>query len=371
MGSERERQGRSSLNASELRTLLETSIFGVERNLTACQIAGFSLILALLSYVEPPELHRRQTFKFPVLIGTNLFNEDFFSESGGFWKKVSSLNGAGFAFDWIIGNPPWVESNASDPKAKFVLDWSEKHSDKYGLARARTGEAFAWRVMDCLAADGAVGLILHAKSLVNDQLAGWRRKFFGGVQVHRVTNFANLAYVIFPSAKQPAATIVYTWKDSSCPRPFVLHVGPFVANQCSLNLRTGKKRRAWALGFSESEIKRVSAAKAESGDFATWKMALWGNQRDEWAIGRLKSVFSARLGQLAEDHGWSIKIGLQLRGGPGTKADSNKYVSALEGLEVLNHKRLVDSGRRFGLLREFYVPMSLVATSGSVGDLRV
>lgn len=339
-----ERQRRDSLSASELRSLLESSIFGVERNLTACQISSFSLILALLSYVEPPELHRRQSFKFPALIGTNLFNQDFFDESGPFWTKTALPSGESRTFDWIIGNPPWVELDSADPEAKLVLDWSNRHSAAYGLARARTGEAFAWRVMDCLSAGGAVGLILHAKSLTNDHLASWRRKFFGGVQVHRVTNFANLAYVLFASAKQPAATVVYTRRNPASPAPFVLHIGPFVANQCSLNLKRNVKRRVWTLGFSESEIKRVPSVNAAKGDAATWKLALWGNPRDDLAIQRLRHIFSTSLGELANARDWKISLGLQLRGDPGSKENPNEYIAQLAGLNVLDHRALIDSG---------------------------
>ncbi|HEX4964037.1 MAG TPA: DNA methyltransferase [Thermoanaerobaculia bacterium] len=338
-----ERQRRASLHASELKALLETSIYGVERNLTACQITGFSLILALLSYVEPPELHRRKTFKFPSLIGTNLFNQDFFDESGGFWRKADSAAGKNLVFDWIIGNPPWVELDATDPKAQLVLGWSKRHSADYGLARARTGEAFAWRVMDCLAGDGVVGLILHAKSLTNDHLAGWRKKFFSSIQVHRVTNFANLAYVIFASAKQPAATIIYSRRSPLSATSFV-HVGPFVVNQCALAPRRNTKRRAWTIGFSESEIKMIPAANAVKGDATTWKLALWGNQRDELALRRLRQVFSTRLGKLAESLGWSISLGLQLRKDGGSASDPNQYEDKIEGLKVLDHKALIRSG---------------------------
>lgn len=339
-----ERQFRSSLDANELKILLETSIYGVERNLTACQIAGFSLILALLSYVDPPDLHVRKDFKFPPLIGQNLFVQDFFDQSGSFWQKVSSTDGGSLVFDWIIGNPPWIELNADDPKAKFILDWSSEHGADRGLARARTGEAFSWRVIDCLAPDGAVGLILHAKSLTNDHLAAWRQKFFGGVQVRRVTNFANLAYVIFASAKQPAVTMIYTRKTSSPPAPSILHVGPFVANQSSLAFKSRAKKRAWTIGFSESEVKMVSAAQAAKGSAATWKLALWGNRRDESAIQRLQRVFSTRLGDLADARGWIISLGLQLRKNGGTKDDPNEYEAKLDGLKVLDHKALIHSG---------------------------
>jgi type I restriction-modification system DNA methylase subunit len=234
-----DRQKCVSLNAGELKTLLVNSIYAVERNRTACQISAFSLILAMLNYVDPPELHRCK-IKFPTLIGNNLFREDFFDEKGDFWRKIVSSEGKNLKFDYIIGNPPWVELKQGDPKAKHVLAWSKIHADEYGLARARTGEAFAWRVMECLATDGIVGLILHAKTLTNDHLLGWRQKFFSGVQVHRITNFANLVNLLFPSAKQPAFTLIYTRRDSSLSASDILHLGPFVANQCVIKI--GKQK---------------------------------------------------------------------------------------------------------------------------------
>jgi hypothetical protein len=344
------RLGRPLL-ADDLKRVLEAGIFGVERNATACQIAGFSLILALLSYVKPPELHRHKGFKFPRLVGNNLFEQDFFDPAGAFWKKAGLAGRVPLGFDWIIGNPPWVELKAGDQKDRFVRDWSREHQEDYGLARNRTGEAFAWRVMDRLAKGGAVGLILHAKSLTNDHLATWRKKFFGGLQVHRVTNFANLAYVLFASAKQPAATIVYSRRAAE-PAP-ILHIGPFVANQTSLALRSGKKRRAWAISFSEAEVKWVPAAQAAEGRATTWKMALWGTPRDEAAIRRLRRIFSTELGRLVDARGWSLSLGLQLRKDAGSPQDPNEYREDLVGLKVLDHQALLRSGPTLRIAKQF------------------
>ncbi|HYU31960.1 MAG TPA: N-6 DNA methylase [Thermoanaerobaculia bacterium] len=334
------------LRAGELKRVLEAGIFGVERNATACQIAGFSLILALLSYVEPPELHRHKSFKFPRLIGNNLFVQDFFNPAGDFWKQTAPSGG----FDWIIGNPPWVELKAGDPKDRFVRDWSHEHRKDCGLARDRTGEAFAWRVMECLAEDGAVGLILHAKSLTNDHLARWRQKFFSGVQVHRITNFANLAYVLFASAQQPAATVIYSRRVAE--PSSILHVGPFVAHQTSLALRS-RQKRAWVISFSEAEVKSIPAAQAAEGRAATWKMALWGTPRDEAAIRRLRRIFSTQLGQLADERGWSVRLGLQLRKDAGRPEDPNEYQKDLEGLKVLDHQALLGSGPTLRISERF------------------
>ena len=341
---ELERQRGASLAASDLKQLLQTSIFAVERNRTACEIAGFSLILTLLSYVDPPELHRRRNFKFPTLVGENLFPEDFFNPAGGVWRKLDPATGQPIKFDWIVGNPPWVELDARDPKAKAILTWSAAHADQYGLARARTGEAFAWHVVDCLAPGGAVGLILHAKSLTNDHLREWRQKFFSQLQVHRLTNLSNLAYVVFASARQPAATLIYTRRDPKRLAQAVQHFGPFVINQCSLSSKSGTKRRAWAIGFSEAELKQVPAADAATGSAAVWKMALWGTVKDTQAVQRLRNALPTTLGEVATQRGWHLGLGLQLRADCGTKQNANEYVAELEGLKILDHLQLVALG---------------------------
>lgn len=342
-----QRQQRTTLNARELKDLLTTSIYAVERNLMACQIAGFSLILAMLSYVDPPELHRRKNFKFPTLVGNNLFPEDFFNEHGRFWEQVVSADGEGIKFDCIVGNPPWVELDSNDPEAAHLLDWARVHGGEYALARARTCEAFAWRVMGCLADGGTVGLILHAKTLTNDQLKAWRAKFFGGVQVRRVTNFANLAYIVFASAQAPFVILIYHHRSSRSRGAPILHFGPFVANQCVTSVRRGTKRRAWAIGFSESEIKRLTCSSDELSEATTWKKALWGNVCDDRTLQKLRRVFSTTLGSLCDARGWTLALGLQLRQGQGTDRDPNEEIldedgrNVLSDLKVLNHKCLV------------------------------
>src|SRR5258706_13557608 len=101
--------------------------------------------------------------------------------------------------------------------------------------------------MESLANDGAVGLILAAKTLTNDQLKSWRHKFFSGVNVHRITNFSNLVNLLFSTAKLPAVTLVYTKKAADNPAHSILHFGPFVANQCVLPLPKTNRRRLWVI----------------------------------------------------------------------------------------------------------------------------
>jgi hypothetical protein len=344
------KQRSTSLPPQELKKLLTRSIYGVERNKTACEIAAFSLILAMLTYIDPPALHKlKRTFKFPTLKGRNLFAEDFFAEDGCFWKKIDPDTREPILFDWILGNPPWIDGvKASDQDAEPILRWIGANEQKFGLARKRTSEAFACRILEKLAKRGVAGLVLGAKTLVNDHLKTWRAKFFSENRVHRVTNFANLAYVIFPTVKEPAMTISYSACDEEQMATPIRHVGPFVANQVTVS----HTRKAWVVGITESEIKLVDVAEATRGDASTWKLALWGNYRDARELARLKALLPETLGTLAAKPGWHLALGLQLRKDAGKEwqddrgewKQENEYVKKLEGLRLLDHKALVSAG---------------------------
>lgn len=349
---------REFLPPGRLGRLLQDSIYGVELNESACQITSFSLILTLLAYVDPPELHALP--KFPTLLGRNIFRGDFFDAAGNpFWARVGAPGDKALRFDWVVGNPPWVELEDNlGTKAQHVRAWISDNP-QLSVPRGRTGEAFAWRALDCAARDGAVGLVLHAKTLTNDQVQPWRKAFFGGVRVHRLTNFANLAYVLFTSAQPPAFTLVFSRRDASATTQpeNILHVGPFAFNQPGLKRGAGARRKSWVLGLTESEIKQVPQAEAASGEARVWKQALWSNPLDIRAIKNLRQVFALSLGEVVKQRGWKLKLGLQLRSSEGKRKDPAQYVEDLEELPVLDHKGFARRERKI------IVPDHLIKTN--------
>src|SRR5262249_38725331 len=155
-----------------------------------------SLILTLLSYIDPPELHRHKQFQIPKLHDRQIFEADFFSDNSHFWT-------ADRKFDLIVGNPPWVELDPSKADERVAVDWirTPKQVEQCPVARFRSSEAFTWRVRERLAHGGLVGLITQATSLTNDQSESYRRAFFSQNVVYRITNFSNLAYILFESAE--------------------------------------------------------------------------------------------------------------------------------------------------------------------------
>ncbi|MHB9036376.1 MAG: HsdM family class I SAM-dependent methyltransferase [Armatimonadota bacterium] len=336
------------LSADELATILQRSIFGVERNIDACYVTEFSLILTLLSHVTPPDLHHNEDFRFPVLHDNNIFQCDFFDDKSLFQERT-------LRFDWIIGNPPWITLNEDRLEDKFALDWI--HDAKEGgrlVDLNRLCDAFCWRATEVLDDRGHVGLVLHAKSLTNERCNGFRSSFFGRMEVKRITNFSNLAYVLFAGrAEAPAATLVFTLPNDENEKPDIVHCGPFAINQAPTRFMRANKEGVWSITICQSEISTISPAEAECGNSQTWKIALWGSYRDKRAIQRLRRLFPLSLKELCQKRGWNLEVGLQLR-----SADS---VEEKEPLPQLSQVMLLDAGAMSSSGFRFSVPNGVLS----------
>lgn len=292
----------------QLRQILLESIYGIERKRDACFVAEFSLILTLLHYAEPSQL-QDLTFKLPDLHNTRIFECDFFdfaSESceAHFW----SLN---LRFDWIVGNPPWVE-NPKTEDDRYIQAWFKNNKNKVSRPTGgkRVAEAFSWVIMDLLQPDGVAGLLLPATSLVNLESQAYRQQFFSQHEVHRVTNFANFRGVLFGkknSGVLPAITLVYRLANENRPRPDILHYAPFVATQQTSETNS----EPWIITINESEIKTISPIDAKEGETSLWKLALWGTPYDRRVLERLRWLFPNTLEDFCSLIGWGESLPLQ------------------------------------------------------------
>jgi type I restriction-modification system DNA methylase subunit len=296
------------IKPSELKDILTKHIFGVERNLEACYVAEFSLLLMILNYIETPELHKNEDFKFPSLHNKNIFVCDFFDDLSIFWQLNKS-------FDWIIGNPPWKEIKPKDTEEDFARDWIKDNLKDRPATGNRISEAFTWRVMDLLNAGGLVGLLTPAMSLFNHESKKYRQKFFSYNQVFRVTNFANMAFVLFNGRIiVPATTLIYGKALSENNKLYIHYYAPFVANQIA-NLPFGKKEKqdTWSIVINENEIQTILNLDAKKGEAKIWNLALWGNYRDDKALAHIERLLPITIEHLVKEKNWDCYTGSQLR----------------------------------------------------------
>ena len=340
----------NKLKPTELRDILCESLYGVERNKEACYVAEFSLILTLLNYIDPPDLHRNKQFKFPSLYNKQIFECDFFDDKSVFWKQNNK-------FDWIVGNPPWIELKPVTVDEELARSWIRKNIAERPATGNRVCEAFSWRVIDLLTPRGHIGLLIHAKSLFNHESEKYRKLFFAQNEVLRITNFSNFAYVLFGGrGEAPAATIVYRKAVLDLVKSEIIHYAPFVVNQVSNRpWEPNKKNPTWTITINSNEIEAVDPEDAESGELFVWKLALWGSYRDKKAFKRVRKLFESNLEELIQMNGWHLYQGLQMGDGSAWNSgdeDSIEYLSELKGKKRFNTDLMINSKRRFSIPKE-------------------
>ena len=325
----------STLPLPDLLELLE-HIYGIEREPDACYVSEFSLILMLLHYADVSEFLHDERFKLPSLHNTHIFQYDFFDDPSPVWTQS-------MVFDWIIGNPPWIEANHTEEP--FAAAWIDTHRKQEPVDNNSIAEAFSWRVLRLLAPTGYVGLILPAALLYNLDARKYRQSFFEQCEVQRMTNFSNLRGELFEGrATAPAITMIYHQAVAEQEKLPIEHYGPFAINQI-----TKSYGKLWTITINEHEYQTVSPYEAAHGDIATWKFALWGTHRDKRAIARLRKFFPQTLGQLCKEPPWHLYEGPQLRNGLIERNENLENLPYLVGKNRLDTKALNNSDYLFSI----------------------
>ncbi|MBV9022161.1 MAG: N-6 DNA methylase [Ktedonobacteraceae bacterium] len=338
------KDGDVKLSPEKLKELL-SNLYGVEKELDACYVAEFSLILTFLNYVDPRELQNIE-FRFPVLHNKKIFHSDFFDTKGAyydgkFWQQ-------GLKFDWIIGNPPWIEVQGKvQEEQALAKQWMSDpiNKAKYPVGGNRLAEAFSWVVTDLLLPEGVVGFLLPATSLFNLESRNYRKRFFALHRIFRITNFSNLRQVLFPNNTYPAFTIVYCQaNETEDNKPPIIHYAPLAVNQI-----TGSQEKPWVITINEQEIQTVNSSDAETGETFVWKLALWGTFQDKRAIERIEALFPSTLEALRIRKKWAFSQGSELR----DKGLLTKYrlrtADELKGKKIFQREAMRKSLFRFSV----------------------
>ncbi len=401
----RKRSESRKLRPEELKDLLVQSIYGVDSDADACRVAELSLVLALLDNVKPPDLHGHTGFHLPTLRDTNIFHDDFFDPDCGWTRYAQAVK-----FDWVVGNPPWrsIPSKNVPENYRHAWAWIRAHAkpppnsdqvaevsgaetvdhargDDNGAVEEyapvggnQVAEAFAWKALSHLAANGTVGLLVPAMTLFKDESTSFRKEFLKRAHLWCVANFANLAYVLFSGRSEvPAAALFYDPRlgqtngqresllgSEGDPRAGgIVTYSPFVVNQEANRPPNPKEQRdTWSITVNASEVRQVRNSVAATGSMLPWKVAMWGSYIDERLLDHMAGRFE-KLRDVAGRLQWRIHEGFQLRLGE-TPSVGDKLPSqwarrsstrrsgvassrreALEAVEEIVGKRYVDFGQ--------------------------
>jgi hypothetical protein len=351
------RQEGDSPSPGALREMLTTQIFGVDRDGDACRVAELSLILTLLDYITPPDLENNSTFTLPNLRNINIFEADFFAMDST-WTATAATK----KFDWVIGNPPWVElkSRRIRPEDRPLWQWMQDNTKEAPTGGHQAAEAFVWKTLPYLKPDGVAGLVLPAMTLFKKESTVFRQRFFASVRTWCVANFSNLAYVLFAGrAERSALALFFQPRDSGLEEDgdeVILTYAPLVVNQeANRPDRPGRKKNTWNITINAAEIQEIPIYKAVTGEMLPWKIAMWGCFRDGKLLEKTARKFPA-FREFAETHGLAVHQGFELR------EKSAQPREPLEAKPELAGKKFVDFAKLRGRGRLFVFPASTIDT---------
>ena len=195
----RQSEGSEEIPWRHLLRLLDR-LHGWDVDASAVRVAVFSLYVALLEEVNPPDIRKLMSRGrvLPDLWGDKLRHTDFFDMDDS------------FEYDVIMGNPPW--RSGDDDSAKWCKQNDRLAPDK------QAAWGFVWKSLEHLKKDGKIAFLLPAKGFLHNHSGisiAARENFLTAVRINRIVNYADLRYQLFDNAIQPASLFVFGRGDDA------------------------------------------------------------------------------------------------------------------------------------------------------------
>jgi len=309
-----------------IKRLAQDNIYGIDKDLSAVQVAIFSIYLTLLDYLEPKEI---ETFTFPELFNTNFFEADFFDENSTFNSILNKVS-----FQFILGNPPWKGNGMDDIGNTYLKNRSKKEKHKkYPIAinNNEIAEAFVLRVSDFCSATTRISLIIRSSSLYNlgynDNFSPFRQYWLEEYFVDRVFELAPVRHEVFEKSNQPAvapaAVLFYRYaRGENTDKNVVEHIAL-------------KQSRFFSLfkvfTINRSDYKLINQQNFKLHDWI-WKVLVYGSYLDFNFIKRLKDNFPTVKNIVSNKDLFVESTGLHSRTLP---LKETKNTSIIEGISFL------------------------------------
>lgn len=265
--------------------ILRDNIAGVDVNPTACKIAAFSLYLALLDQLSPPDIKELQrkgkvlprlvccSEERPASNGTTIYCGDFFSQ------EVQVPAGS----DVVIGNPPWASLTGSAATAEI---WCESRS--LPVPNRQLATAFVWKAAHHQKPGGRVCFVLPHGVLFNHQRKAlqFQRAWLERHALDVVLNLADMRFNLFEAAVGPALIVRYR-KDSPAIRD---HRVKYLVPKTSWAISQAELISVVAEDRTEVRLTNVLADLRKNHASPEWKERFWGTPRDWKLLDRLSDL---------------------------------------------------------------------------------
>lgn len=335
-----------------LKQLLQDNIFGIDKDENAISVAIFSLYITLLDYLTPRSI---VGFKFPVLINSNFFADDFFNKNGDYNNALSSKQ-----FQFILGNPPWATKHDKEKQLfeKYIENRKIEEQSNLEIIHREIAEAFLVRVSDFNFVETA--FIVTSKILYKLEKSGvFRNYFLNKFKISQVFELSSVRHQIFDKSNDKAvapATILFYGKSNN-PKECRNNIIKHVSLKPNLFFETFK-----LMVIEKYDYKELLQSYFIDEDWI-WKTLVYGNILDYYLIARLRKDFKS-IKSITSDKSKFIKgQGLKFTDGKkqiNTESFSKyKFIGSLE--KVTNKKgKIKDALTNYkAFLTPFYTKTNL------------
>jgi hypothetical protein len=279
---------------SDLKKLLLESIYGIDIQQDAVNLAIFSLSLALLDEVDlNPPLWKELEFDD---LSNNIIKKDFY---------IYITQNPELKFDLVIGNPPFnlppAEENKREPsRKKYFLELKDQYNYRtdFNIPDENPALHFLVKTTSWLNENGILCLIQPAGPLFF-QNEEFRKELFLKYNIYQVIDFTKLADVLW-KGKNVATAIVFI-KNAPEFESCITHV---VANQITCN------NKRLFLEFDYYDFYYIDREDCINKPFV-WRINLVGGGRINDLISRLSKYPTMKkyLDSKCKDQKWKYAEG--------------------------------------------------------------
>lgn len=265
-----------------LKTLLQDNIFGVDKDENAISVAIFSLYITLLDYLTTKSI---VGFKFPVLISSNFFADDFFNKNGAYNNTLK-----GKQFQFILGNPPWATKHDKEKQLfeKYIENRKIEEQSNLEVENREIAEAFLVRVSDFNFEQCAfivTSKILYKISRKKEKKGVFRKYFLSKFKISQVFELSSVRHQVFDKSNDiavaPATILFYSKSDN------------IEENRKNIITHISLKPNLFFETFKLMVIEKYDYKELLQSYFIDedwiWKTFVYGNILDYYFIKRLKT----------------------------------------------------------------------------------
>lgn len=192
-----EKERGKKISKARLREIAVNNLFGIDINKQALKITCFSIYIAILDYVDPASI--LVSFKFPDLIGSNLFEADFFDTAHPYNEKIGLEK-----INFLLGNPPWKSD-----KSQHHIKWVKENN--VTIARFEIAQSFLLRSKAFMTIDTISALIVTSTIFYNisDPAKEFKRNFLTTFCIDCFFDLSPVRRLIFEEKDNPCAIVFY------------------------------------------------------------------------------------------------------------------------------------------------------------------